>query len=157
MGALLMAGTMAFAGTTGWAAGPVESMPPAAPGTSVVVDSADPAHGGNGVVEETVDTDGGHAGWHGRVGRFMPSGAHARNLACQLTPSGDCARRLWDWLTYCPQSCRSSCSTCTRTCAPTCQPPLYTYFMWYGGSNCGGACCAPSSGVAAVEEQPAAP
>jgi hypothetical protein len=137
MGVLLAAGTMAFAATACWADGPVDSAPAVTTGTSVIVETVDPAHAENGVIVET-DVQCGSAG-----------------CAHRFLPSGECARKFWDWMTYCPQTCRRGCSTCTRTCAPTCVPPLYTYFQWYGGSNCGGACSHAPCGVAtAVENQP---
>jgi hypothetical protein len=132
MAGLLMAGCLIWAGTACRAddkAAKTPSQSPYAPAaeatlpTSAVPEVAEPASA------DCATECAGHAG-----------------LLSRFQSDGHCARRLWAWLTYCPQSCPRSCSECGRVCAPTCTPPLYQYFLWHcdaagntGHCGCGAA------------------
>jgi hypothetical protein len=140
MVALLLSASVALAGTTCRADDTSPAPVAPAPATGVVV-LEETAPQGCGAAP-AIACEAHEGGNHGLIGR--------------LRPSGNCARKLVDWLTYCP----GSCGHCGRTCAPTCVPPLYTYFLWHCGAGCGGAGCGgPGCGAPAAvvaSQQPAA-
>jgi len=133
IGILFLAGCLAWPATC-WADDNVDRIVPVSASEPMPAETAGPAPGAT----ETMDTAAVDcvpatqaSGLLGGAGRFRPT--------------GEFARRAWDWLTYFPQSCPRCCSGCGRTCAPTCVPPLYTYFLWHCDAGCGAAGCQASS------------
>jgi hypothetical protein len=133
LGALLLASSLAFAGPTGRADEPVT---PAAL-DSAAQDAAAPAP----AAADTATPAPPPAGTGTAI--IMMNETPAPAPCCGGNPG--LLGRLWDWLTYCPQSCNRACSHCTRQCMPTCAPPPYTYFLWHCQAGCGGHGCATSS------------
>ena len=117
MGAFLVAGYLAFAAGVGRADKPVQT-------------AASPQTDG-------VSAEAGTAATPVEMADLPPPGQPATSCGWfrRCLPSGTCARRLWQWATYRPESCPRTCSQCGRLPTPTCFPPLYTYFLWHC-ANC---------------------
>jgi len=131
LGVLLLAGCLAWAAAPCLADDAAQKAVPAPATGTAVVESTAPAPS---PAAEAVET----------AGPECEPPSHLSGLAGRFMPTGECARRAWDWLTYRPESCPRCCSGCGRTCAPTCVPPLYTYFLWQcqaGTGGMGGQCC----------------
>jgi len=156
MGVLLLAGSLAWAAAPCRADDVGERIVPVAASEPAAVDAAAPAPGTPAESDapapaapaeaEAPAAPEGEANAHWRGGLVGWVGS--------LRPTGECARRAWDWLTYCPHSGPRWCTGCGRTSAPTCVPPLYTYFLWNNGAGCGGTGghCEGVAGVAIVPQ-----